>query len=78
MKILRHIISWRRLNWINDHFNYCWTGMVMWKLGYDWSWERSSTCFTDEDERCYCGKFLKRHGDLYRMAELGGANDTHA
>ena len=50
----RFIVPWRLLEWINEHSDVCWAGMVMWKLGYDWSWWPTRTCFLDGD---YCGKF---------------------
>ena len=63
--ILRHVIPWGLLYWIDPRLPICWTGVVMWKLGYGWSW--ACSCSSDDEithhvERwggwvCYCGKF---------------------
>ena len=36
----------------------CWTGLVMWKLGYGWSWRQNEDCNEPAwgGTRCYCGK----------------------
>jgi len=49
---LRHITPWFVLEWIFRRYHLCWAGMVMWKLGYDWSWSLNRGCFYPFD---YCG-----------------------
>ena len=51
---VRHFTPWWVLNFINAHLPTCWTGMVMWKQGYDWEWWPNSGCFDPHD---YCRKF---------------------
>lgn len=55
---MRHITPWRVLNFIDRHSHTCWAGMVMWKLGYGWSWWPCMTCFMGpKDWGDYCGKY---------------------
>jgi hypothetical protein len=55
-RILRHLVSWEILGWINDHYDTCWANMVMWKMGYEMgdNWWPSALCFKPYD---YCGKY---------------------
>ena len=49
---LRHITPWWLLYWLFGRYHICWSGMAMWKLGYDWSWSLNKGCFHPFD---YCG-----------------------
>lgn len=52
---LRHVASYRMLEFINKRTNTCWTGMVMWKMGYGWSWWPNDNCMSFDGD--YCGKW---------------------
>ena len=62
---MRHIIPWFVLRWLDDRLDTCWTGIVMWKLGYDWvsGWNVcAGSCFNldaghELNQYDYCGKF---------------------
>lgn len=64
-RLLRFVTPWALLSAIDGRLNTCWSGMVMWKLGYpDWSWWPSCTCFSDSwrdfDGYDFCGKYATR------------------
>ncbi len=55
---LRHFMPWRLLKWIDDRFETCWAGMVMWKYGHPWSWFPTCSCFEAKPNRYdWCGKY---------------------
>lgn len=56
---LRHVIPWRVLRFYDRHRPTCWSGIAMWKMGYDgWSWQRQSDCWGGAQGGWdYCGKF---------------------
>lgn len=56
---MHRLMPWWLLCFINRHSGYCWTAMVMWKLGYGWEWERMTDCEIYKDMSCYCGKRVR-------------------
>lgn len=54
---LRFVVSWKLLWWINQRTETCWSGMVMWKMGYGWSWAVRESCFRGWPLGDYCGRF---------------------
>lgn len=54
---LRHFLPWWLLHYLDRRYRLCWTGVAMWKMGYEWSWgPPNPTCFGDGEPTCYCGK----------------------
>lgn len=51
---LRFITPWWALHWLCNRYHLCWSGMVMWKMGYGWSWSLSRSCLFPFD---YCGYY---------------------
>ena len=56
---LRHFIPWRVIDRIEVRLGLCRCGIVMWKLGYEWTWDRpTETCFNHErGVPCWCGRY---------------------
>lgn len=55
---MRHFTPWWLLHWLDERMETCWAGIAMWKMGYDWDWWPTNTCFDATDGRWdYCGKF---------------------
>lgn len=56
---MRHFISYRLLDWLNDHSSVCWANVVMWREhGDSDSWWPTS-CWQKDlvDHGDWCGKF---------------------
>lgn len=53
---LRHFIPWSVLDWMFNRWHLCWSGMVMWKLGYEWSWSIDRSCVLQD----YCGWYATK------------------
>lgn len=78
----RHFVPWFVLKWIDKHSEFCWSSMVMWKLGYDgedWEWRVKDGCFQWYPKNifsvvkpCFCGKYPR--GDWGRK-EKEASND---
>ncbi len=64
---LRHFTPWWLLDYINTHYDVCWTKVVLWKM-YDGDWGRvEKMCFChSEGALDYCGKF-----GIEKARELG-------
>jgi len=56
---LRRLAPWQLLAFINLHTDTCWSGMVMWKLGYEgWSWWPAASCWAGPQGGWdYCHKY---------------------
>lgn len=55
---LRHLVSWRLLEFIDRHLDTCWAELAMWKLGYGVrSWWPVPLCHQGRNGEDYCGKY---------------------
>lgn len=58
-RFLRVIAPWGLLYWLDSRYDLCWLSLAMWKMGYDWPWQRvSMRCLSGEpDGWDYCNKW---------------------
>lgn len=55
---LRHMVSWRMLDWLGTRYHLCWVHLVNWKLGEPghWGWAITKHCLHND----YCGFYDTR------------------
>lgn len=70
---LNRFVPVRLLSWLDRYTPFCWVDVVSWMNAgkdddYRWSDIRNvdDICFSGHD-MCYCGKFLKLAGKLWRQ-----------